>query len=155
MKLLFVDVGNYCRSPVAAAVFLAEMARRGLAQIVAADSAGLEDHHLGQPAHPMTVQSALRRGIDLSRHRCRRIADADFAGFDRILAVDRQSLTSLTALCPPAERHRLGLLLAYAPELSLDDILDPNRQPAEAFERVLDLSERAAAGLAAALNLRP
>ena len=154
MKLLFIDLGNYCRSPVAEAMVGAELARHGLADRVQVSSAGIEAHHLGDGAHPMTVASASARGIDLSAHRCRQIAPDDFSRFDLILAVDGDSLARLQLLCPAAARGRLGLLLSYAPEIGLSDIPDPNRQAPEAFGRVLDLTQRAAESLVSTLRAR-
>jgi protein-tyrosine phosphatase len=115
------------------------------------DSAGTADYHVGDPPEPRTQRAALRRGIDLSGLRARRVTADDFSNFDLILAMDRQNLRDLTSLRPAASRARLRLFMEYAPGSCLE-VPDPYYGDDSAFERVLDLAMLAARGLVAELR---
>ncbi|HEU0222401.1 MAG TPA: low molecular weight protein-tyrosine-phosphatase [Paracoccaceae bacterium] len=148
-RILFVCLGNICRSPAAEGVFRALAAHEGLA--VLADSAGTGGWHVGEPPDPRMIAAAARRGYDLSGLRARQIARADFARFDRVLAMDRRNLRDLERIRPQGGAP-LARLLDFAPELPLRDVPDPYYGGPEAFEQVLDLVEVAARGLIAALR---
>ena len=148
-SVLFVCLGNICRSPTAEGVFRATADRAGLSGRVRADSAGIGDWHVGLPPDPRAIQAARRRGYDLASMRGRQIEIADFARFGWILAMDAANLKALTEMKPAGYDGRLGLLLDFAPQLGEREIPDPYFGSPEGFERVLDLMEPAMTGLVA------
>jgi protein-tyrosine phosphatase len=111
--VLFVCLGNICRSPLAEAAFRREAERAGIT--VRADSAGTGDWHVGKPPDPRARAEALRHGIDISAYRGRQIERADFLRFDRIVAMDGNNLAHLRAMTPPSATARLSLLLDHLP----------------------------------------
>ena len=150
LRILFVCLGNICRSPTAEGVLRSVSAEHpGTALEI--DSAGTADYHVGAPPDPRSQRAALRRGIDLSGLRARQVVPGDFTDFDLILAMDRQNLRELQRLRlrlrPPRSRASLGLFLDYAPELELSDVPDPYYGGPSDFERVLDLTTAASQGL--------
>jgi protein-tyrosine phosphatase len=151
-SVLFVCLGNICRSPTAEGVFrhLLGVEAPGLA--VEVDSAGTADYHIGEPPDLRSQRAAARRGIDLSGLRARQIVPADFARFDLILAMDRGNLRDLEAMRPQNSRARLQLFLEYAPDLRRLEVPDPYYRDASVFEEVLDLSAAASRGLLADLQ---
>ena len=148
-SVLFVCLGNICRSPTAEGVFRAAVDRAGLAGKVRADSAGVGDWHVGLPADPRAIKAAKQRGYDLSSIRGRQFEVADFTRFGWILAMDEANLKALTEMKPAEFEGRLALLLDYAPQLAEREIPDPYFGSPEGFERVLDLMEAAMTGLVA------
>jgi protein-tyrosine phosphatase len=150
--LLFVCMGNICRSPTVEGVVRAHLAQAGLAGQVEVDSAGTVRHHLGEPPDARAQRVALRRGYDLSRLRARRVTEADYARFDRILAMDRDNLAILRRECPPEHRHKLGLFLEYSRSFAEREVPDPYYGNDAGFERVLDLIEDASHGLVESLR---
>ncbi len=145
--ILFVCLGNICRSPTAEVVFRAAAASAGLAPRLTIDSAGTGEWHVGNPPDYRAIAHAGRRGYDLKPLRARQVSAADFARFDYILAMDRANLRDLAALRPPGYGGHLGLFLDFAPDLRLRDVPDPYDGGAHGFERVLDLVEAASAAL--------
>jgi protein-tyrosine phosphatase len=153
-SVLFVCMGNICRSPTAEGVFRAHVKRAGLEKEVRVDSAGTHGYHVGTPPDPRAQKAAKQRGYDLSGLRARRVAAADFLRFDFIVAMDRDNLAVLQNACPEAQRHRLSLMLDYAHNVAETEVPDPYYGGPDGFERVLDLIEDAATGLIAALRQR-
>lgn len=151
-RLLFVCTANICRSPTAEGVVRAQLKNAGLARHVEIDSAGTQRRQVAQPPDARAQKAALRRGYDLSRLRARGISEADFAHFDRILAMDCDNLEILQRDCPPEHRHKLGLFLEYSSRFSEREVPDPYYGSDAGFERVLDLIEDAAAGLVESLR---
>ena len=151
-RVLFVCLGNICRSPTAEGVLrhLAAKEAPGLALDI--DSAGTADYHIGAPPDPRSQRAALKRGIDISGLQARQVAADDFACFDLILAMDAENLRELRALQPRNSRAAVKLFLEYAPDLGLRDVPDPYYRDAAAFEEVLDLTTAASRGLLAALQ---
>jgi protein-tyrosine phosphatase len=147
MNLLFVCMGNICRSPVVEAVVRSEFARAGVAIEVA--SAATESYHIGHQADSRSIASAGRHGYDLSAHRARQVADVDFAAFDAVLAMDRTNLRALRARCSAEHASRLALFLRFAGLDSPDEVPDPYYGGAEDFERVIALARDGARGLLA------
>lgn len=152
VKVLFVCLGNICRSPTAEAVFRQLAAREDAGLAVEADSAGTHGYHAGEPPDPRAIEAALRRGIDMRDLRARVVQVADFERFDLVLAMDEQNYRRLHRLAPAEHRHRLRLFLEFAPQLGLRDVPDPYYGGANGFEQVLDLVEEASRGLLAALR---
>lgn len=154
-SVLFVCMGNICRSPTAEGVFREQASRAGLREHWLVDSAGIGDWHVGQPPDERAILHARRRGYDLASQRARQVTRDDFTRFGWILAMDRHNLRELTAMKPAGFDGHLGLLLDFVPELGLREIPDPYYGGAEGFETVLELTERACAGLLAHINERP
>jgi protein-tyrosine phosphatase len=147
MKILFVCLGNICRSPTAEAVFRSVHASLAPELPVEVDSAGTGDYHLGEPPDPRAQAAALRRGYDMSGLRARLIDAADFERFDLILAMDRANAAELRQRAPPRFRERVRLLLEFAADLEETEVPDPYYGGVTGFEQVLDLVESAARGL--------
>jgi protein-tyrosine phosphatase len=150
--ILFVCLGNICRSPTAEAVFR-EMLKDHAPQLkVEIDSAGTADYHVGEPPDLRSQSAAQRRGIDMSGLRARQITTGDFARFDLILAMDGENLRALLALRPAHSRAQLRLFLEYAPQADRREVPDPYYRDSSAFEEVLDLSFAASRGLISTLQ---
>ena len=150
-RVLFVCLGNICRSPTADGV-LRHLAAQAPHLKIEVDSAGTADYHIGAPPDPRSQRAASRRGIDISGLRARQVTADDFVRFDLILAMDRENLRELEAMKPANSRASLKLFLEYAPDLNLRDVPDPYYRDADAFEEVLDLTSAASRGLLASLE---
>lgn len=153
--MLFVCLGNICRSPTAEGVFRQLIASEAPRLEVEIDSAGTADYHIDEPPDPRSQRAAKRRGIDLSGLRARQVAVRDFAHFDLILAMDRDNLRELESRCPKQAHARLQLFLDYAPESGVADVPDPYYRDAQGFEEVLDLCAAASRGLLSDLEKVP
>ncbi|MCL4315919.1 MAG: low molecular weight phosphotyrosine protein phosphatase [Gammaproteobacteria bacterium] len=147
IKVLFVCMGNICRSPLAEGAFSRLLEQHQLGDFISVDSAGTHDYHAGEPPDPRAQATALRRGMDISIQRARLVQREDFARFDYILAMDRQNYARLAKLSVPEDRHKLRLFLEYAPHLGETEVPDPYYGGPGGFERVLDMVEEAAQGL--------
>ncbi|MEY2919464.1 MAG: hypothetical protein RL261_769 [Pseudomonadota bacterium] len=147
MKVLFVCMGNICRSPTAEGVFREHVRRHAPGLDVEMDSAGTHAYHVGEPPDPRTVKAAARRGIDLSDLRARQVQDEDFERFDLILAMDRLNHATLLDRGPPEHHARIRTLLEFAGAAAPADVPDPYYGGAKGFDEVLDLVESAADGL--------
>lgn len=123
MSVLFVCLGNICRSPMAEAAMRQEAARLGLD--VDIDSAETGDWHVGQPPDPRAIATGRRNGADLSALRARQVTAGDFHRFDHIVALDRRNLADLQRLQPPDGRARLSLLLDHAEGRAGQAVADP------------------------------
>lgn len=117
---------------------------------VEVDSAGTHGYHVGAPPDARSQEHALRRGYDLSTLRARKLEARDFERFDLVLAMDDDNLANARRLCPPGQRHRLKLLMDYAPHAGNPHVPDPYYGGAAGFDEVLDLVEAACDGLIAA-----
>ena len=147
MKILFVCLGNICRSPTAEGVFRAIAARDAPELAIEVDSAGTAGYHIGEPPDARTRQAARRRGYDLSPLRARIVEPSDFENFDLILAMDRENLSVLHHRAPAHARERVRLLLEFAPDATVTEVPDPYYGGPNGFEEVLDLVEAATHGL--------
>lgn len=147
VKVLFVCMGNICRSPTAEGVFRAKVEAAGLSEQIQIDSAGTHDYHIGKAPDSRTQVAAKQRGYDLSRLRGRQVTAQDFLAFDYVLAMDLDNLAILQRLRPKNASSHLGLFLAYARSHSQREVPDPYYGGAAGFERVLDMVEDAAEGL--------
>jgi protein-tyrosine phosphatase len=151
-RILFVCMGNICRSPTAEGVTRALAERQGLAHGFEFDSAGTHGYHIGKAPDARASATAAGRGYDLSSLRARQVNDYDFVRFDRILAMDRDNLDLLLQACPEEHRGKLGLFLEYAGSFDEEEVPDPYYGGQEGFERVLDMVEDAASGLLARMS---
>jgi protein-tyrosine phosphatase len=153
-SVLFVCLGNICRSPTAEGVFAHLLAVEGRGLDVRVDSAGTADYHLGEPPDARSQRAARSRGIDLSRLRARQLTGEDFRKFDLILAMDRDNLRDMGRLAEVNSRKQLRLFMEFAPQAGTLDVPDPYYGGPEGFERVLDLTTAAGRGLIAYLRAR-
>ena len=153
-RVLFVCMGNICRSPTAHGVFEAKVREAGLADRIEVDSAGTHSYHVGAPPDPRSQAHAIRRGYDLSAQRARRLVAQDFERFDLVLVMDAANETHARPLCPPGQHHRLRRLTDYCTTLQVSEVPDPYYGGAAGFEQVLDIVEDACHGLLATLAPR-
>ena len=151
-SVLFVCMGNICRSPTAEAVFRHLLKQEAPDLQIEIDSAGTAGYHIGDPPDARSQRAARRRGIDLGGLRARQVAPRDFAHFDLILAMDRDNLRRLEEMRPPGSRARLRLFMEYAADPVRLEVPDPYYGDAGCFEEVLDLTTSASRGLIAALQ---
>jgi protein-tyrosine phosphatase len=150
-RLLFVCLGNICRSPMAEGAFRRVAAEEGVLDHFEIDSAGLGDWHVGQAPDDRAQRAAGQRGIDISGQSARQVSRGDFARFDLLLAMDGSNYEDLTQLAPKGERHKIRRFLDFAPHAGTKDVPDPFFGEAEGFDHALDLIEEAARGLLAEL----
>lgn len=145
-RVLFVCMGNICRSPTAAGVFQKLLVERAPELLVEVDSAGTHAYHVGEAPDPRARKAAERRGVDLSAQRARRVSAEDFERFDFVLAMDELNRATLLDLSPPEYHGRIRLFLEFAPQLQRKDVPDPYYGGSNGFEYVLDLVEEASTG---------
>lgn len=146
ISVLFVCMGNICRSPTAEAVFRHYVENAGLSDVIVTDSAGTHDYHIGEPPDARTRRAAEQRGYDMSDLRGRQVEPDDFFRFDHVLAMDHANLAILHRIAP-AGAPRARLFLEYAQHHREREVPDPYYGGADGFERVLDMVEDAAQGL--------
>jgi protein-tyrosine phosphatase len=151
-SVLFVCMGNICRSPTAEGVLHKMVADVGLQDRIFVDSCGTHDYHVGEPPDPRAQAVALRRGYDLSSLRARQIAEADFEDFDLLLAMDTNNLGLLQCMCPLRHRSKVRLLMSYAHDCKFQVVPDPYYRGSNQFETVLDYIESACHGLVRVLS---
>ena len=151
-RVLFVCLGNICRSPAAEGVFLHLLAQRGLEDSFTVDSAGTGGWHVGKPADTRMRRAAERRGIQLLS-RARQVEVADLLEFDHILTMDDDNLRTLRELSKDKPiRARIEPLMAYGRRSGSSEVPDPYYGGREGFEHVLDLLEDACGGLLSRLH---
>jgi len=154
-RILFVCMGNVCRSPMAEGTLRRMLEDAGLGDKVLVASAGTHTFHLGAAPDMRGQIVAGRRGVKLKGIRARRIAEEDFTGFDYLLAMDQENYDYLHELCPqPEHREKIQLFLSYAPHLADREIPDPYYGSQVGFERVMDLLEAGAEGFLLHLRQR-
>lgn len=146
-RILFVCMGNICRSPTVHGVMRHLLQESGLAQRVSIDSAATHNYHPGEPPDARSQRHALRRGYDLSDLRARPVTRQDFEVFDLVLAMDHDNLQHLQAKSPDAHRHKLRLLAEFFEQHDAPVVPDPYYGGADGFEHVLDLAEDGCRGL--------
>ncbi|MEJ2601820.1 MAG: low molecular weight phosphotyrosine protein phosphatase [Gammaproteobacteria bacterium] len=148
VAVLFVCMGNICRSPTAAGVFAKVVADAGLAEYVEIDSAGTHAYHAGEPPDRRAAAAAARRGFDLGGQKARRVSPQDFDRFDYVLAMDRDNQELLLAVASTDQhQERIRLFMEFGSDPTALEVPDPYYGGAVGFERVLDMAEDAAAGL--------
>jgi len=146
-RVLFVCMGNICRSPTAEGVFRKLLAERAPELDVQVDSAGTHAYHIGHPPDVRAQRAAALRGVDLSAQRARRVTEQDFEHFELLLAMDELNRAALLEICPVEYRARVRLLLEFAPQAGRLEVPDPYYGASNGFEQVLDLVEEAAVGV--------
>lgn len=143
-SVLFVCLGNICRSPTAEGVFAHKAQQAGLT--IKVDSAGTAGFHDGAAPDKRSQEVATKKGYDLSKLKCRKVVESDFSQFDYIMAMDEANLRDLKRKCPSEHQHKLRLFLEYA-NAGLSEVPDPYYGGKRGFELVLDLIEQASEGL--------
>ncbi|MEE2604014.1 MULTISPECIES: low molecular weight protein-tyrosine-phosphatase [unclassified Alcanivorax] len=154
VSVLFVCLGNICRSPTAEAVFRERVIAAGLEAHIRIDSAGTGDWHIGRAPDPRTREAAARRGYQMDTLRARQVSPQDFYEFDVVLAMDNTNLADLQAMQPADVNVTLGRFLDYSTAASVKEVPDPYYGGEDGFDRVLDLIEGGADGLLDALRER-
>src|SRR3712207_3021245 len=145
VRVLFVCMGNICRSPLAQGVFEDLLRREGLVDEVEADSAGTGSWHIGSPPDERALSAASLRGVDISSQRARRITPEDCQNVDYILTMDEENYRAVAALCQGSAVVRP--FLDFATDSPEREVPDPYYGGPDGFERVLDLVEKASEGL--------
>lgn len=146
-RVLFVCMGNICRSPMAEGVFRHLVRQAGLDDIVKVASAGTHAFHAGETPDKRAQAAAAKRGFDISDLRAKRVKESDFDDFDLILAMDWDNLSAMQQIAPKRAHHKLQLLMRFATEHETATIPDPYYGNVQGFEQVLDYIEDACAGL--------
>ena len=147
VKVLFVCMGNICRSPSAKAVFAYSVETSDLKDYIEVDSAGTHDYHVGGQADPRSIEAAKQRGIDMSSHRARQVHKNDFEKYDYILVMDKKNHDHLMKDCPRGLQEKIHYFLDFAPQTGVKEVPDPYYGGEDGFGHVLDLIEAATAGL--------
>ncbi|MGH8618530.1 MAG: low molecular weight protein-tyrosine-phosphatase [Burkholderiales bacterium] len=140
-RVLFVCMGNICRSPTAEGVFRRVITEAAATGRIDCDSAGTHGYHVGEPPDARAQTHAAQRGYDLSGLRARKVEVADFTRFDLVLAMDRTNLALLRELCPPRQHRRVALYGDFSVRYPGQDVPDPYYGGARGFEQVLDMIE--------------
>ncbi len=153
-SVLFVCMGNICRSPTAEGVFRKHVSDAGLDAEILTDSAGTHAYHSGEPADRRAHAAALRRGFSLEGISARKVTDEDFEDFDYILAMDQDNLMTLQERAPDELRSKVRLFLEFAESRQENEVPDPYYGGSAGFERVLDLVEEASQALLETLRSR-
>ena len=147
VRVLFVCMGNICRSPVAEGVTRALVEETGLGEHIHIESAGTHGWHVGDPPDPRSIESAARRGVDISAQRSRKIKRGDFTDFDYLLAMDRDNMAELNRMAPGDASATVRLFLSFGNGAARAEVPDPYYGAGDGFEVVLDLVDDAARGL--------
>jgi len=146
IKVLFVCMGNICRSPTAEGVFNKLLSDTQVSERFLVDSAGTHAYHIGKDPDNRAQQTAKQRGVDLSPIRARQVASTDFEHFDYILAMDSENFQLLVEASPSEYHHKIKLFLEYAPKREENDVPDPYFGGQNGFDHVFDLVEEASQG---------
>ena len=152
VKVLFVCMGNICRSPSAEGVFRDKVSATGLDDKIHIDSAGTHAYHIGNPPDPRSQAAAIKRDYDLSTQRARKVKINDFDEFDYVIAMDMSNEDDLQAICPSGMEEKIHLFLNFSNNTDKKEVPDPYYGGGNGFETVLDLIEDAADGLIAHLQ---
>lgn len=147
VKVLFVCMGNICRSPTAEGVFRHFVKQADATNFITIDSAGTHAYHVGEPPDSRSLATAQSRNIDMSNQRARRVDISDFETFDHILAMDKNNHHELMNMCPAHLQHKVELFMNYGTKFDETDVPDPYYGGASGFDHVFDLVEDASIGL--------
>jgi len=151
IKILFVCLGNICRSPTAEGVFRYKLNKAGIRdgylENIFMDSAGTGGYHIGAKPDKRTRETALKYGVNLDDLRARKITRQDFADYDYILAMDRENIDHMNAICPPDQRHKIRLFMEYAENCpGITEVPDPYTGSMDGFDQVYDIIDRGCSG---------
>lgn len=154
VKVLFICMGNICRSPMAHGILSTLAEQAGLAHAdppLIVDSAGTTDYHVGEPPDPRAIRTAGEYGVRIDHLRARQVTREDLDSFDHLIVMERANIARMTELFgqPLMDKagERIRLLLSYAPDVPLDEVPDPYYGGEEDFHRCFDLLERGVVGL--------
>ena len=147
IKVLFVCMGNICRSPTAEGVFNKVIKEAKVEDCFVLDSAGTHAYHINEAPDLRAQKAARERGIKLSHLRARKVTMGDFEDYDYLLAMDDENYDILISACPEQYAQKIQYFLGYAPQLKTREIPDPYYGGDYGFEKVIDLLEEAARGL--------
>lgn len=152
IKILFVCLGNICRSPTAEAVLRHKLAqnniRDGYLENIFIDSAGTGAYHVGHQPDQRSRETAEKYGVKLDNLRARAITRQDFIDFDYILAMDHENVRNMEAICPPEQLHKIKLFMDFADNCpGISEVPDPYGGGIDGFERVFDIIDRGCNGL--------
>ena len=150
--VLFVCMGNICRSPMAEGAFRAAAENAGLLDHFTIDSAGTIGYHAGSAPDPRAQTAASAQGVDISGQQSRKVADSDFEAFDYIMVMDRENYNDLMARCPENLKDRIQLFLKYAPDMPINEMPDPYIGPTRQFDTCYAAAMDAASGLLDAIK---
>lgn len=152
-KVLFVCMGNICRSPMAEGMFRHAIKEAGLENQVQIDSAGTHSYHVGSPPDPRAQQAILKRGIDISGQRSRLVTDRDFAEYDYILVMDGANHVHLIRRASDAHKNKIRRLLSFSKKYPNLDVPDPYYGGTDGFEENLDMIHDAVQNLVREISL--
>ncbi len=147
VKVLFVCLGNICRSPTAEGVFTNMVQLSKLGDRIQADSAGTHAYHIGEAPDGRAQEAARNRGIELGKLKGRQALAKDITEFDYVLAMDHENVENLLRICPEGYESRINLFLSYANGLENEEVPDPYFGGSSGFDHVLDMIEEASTGL--------
>lgn len=142
-RVLFVCLGNICRSPTAEAVMRRKLQDRGLERWFEISSAGTGNWHVGEAPDARATQTASVRGYDMSELRAKQILENDFKYYDLVLAMDRSNVANMRRVCPSGCLSKIGLLMGYVPQAPIDEVPDPYYGNEDGFDHVLNMLEDA------------
>ncbi len=147
VKVLFVCMGNICRSPMAEGMFRKAVRDAGLEGQIEADSAGTHAYHVGSPPDPRAQAAIRQRGVDIGGLRGRKVEDVDFERFDYILAMDGDNMDRLMQRAPARHQDKVRRLLSFSRKYPNLDVVDPYYGGPQGFEENLDMIQDAVQGL--------
>lgn len=154
VKVLFVCMGNICRSPMAEGVFRHLITEQKLTHLIHTDSAGTHAYHIGEPPDHRAQSTTKQHGIVISDLRARKVATKDFSEFDYLLAMDKENYQNLLYICPANLKERVHLFLSFAPQLRAHEVPDPYYGGQDGFDHVFDLVMAASEGLLSEIRQR-
>ncbi len=146
-KVLFICMGNICRSPSAEAVFSKMIKQKGFEQGYQIDSAGTHSYHIGSKPDRRSVQAARKRGVEMDHLRARQVVADDFKRFDFLVVMDEVNRANLSAMFPRQPQDKVFSMMRFAEGLAYREVPDPYYGEGDGFELVLDLLEQSCAGL--------
>ncbi len=141
IKILFVCMGNICRSPTAEGAFTAQVEKHAVAHLFEIDSAGTHAYHIGEQPDSRSQLSANKFGVNLSNQRARQVHESDFYHYDYIVAMDESNLANLQAICPIKQQSKLSLILSNIPNNQTKGVPDPYFEGR--FDEVFEMLNRA------------
>lgn len=153
-KVLFVCMGNICRSPTAHGVFRHLVEQAGLAHAIEIDSAGTHAYHVGNPPDKRSMQTARQRGIEMADLRARKIEFSDLIEYDYVLVMDEENYANVVDMANSELKPKVRYFLEFAPDLNIKFVPDPYYGGEQGFEDVFDMVEAASKGLLEAIKQR-